>query len=1279
MLRNIKTYPYFYYPLIFLILLVLIFIIGIRLSLPKVSAYKNEIQSIITDYVGYSVNIHAIQAEWKGWTPNLYLEDIKILSQNNNTEIIKFKSARIGINLIESIYKQNIIPGYILISGLNLEIYRTKNGVISIRNENIDGTNTNKQTGLSEWLISQKHLILEDVNLIWKDENINIEKKEFNNIRLDLKTKGENTKIELNTALSKSEKQLLRINANITGNILMPDWDANIDIEISNIDPVKNFSRLNLLSNDGAANGKISTYWQNAKLITANGDLEYTDFSLTTNEYSVPVKNINLSFAAARKLDKNWSLKVDLHHLKTVNGVWSPSEYQFEFTKDDTSNKYQYKGFFTFLKLEDIFPLIVETRILPNNILQKLDLNSISGDIKDVNIEVESNKESSIKIDAAFSKLNLTSYDKSSYITGLEGTFITDDSFFNIKIDSKSPEFKSNTLYSEKIVLPNLSTVVKLNRSSYDELLINKFKMSSDEISLTANGKIILTEDSPFVDVKINLDESDIKYVSTLIPSEISPKLSKWATNSILGGKILSGEIVYKGYGKDLIFENPRSNFKALFNLGNINLKYHPEWPSINKLGAEVVVDNDELSANVTSGYILDTEINNTSAKIKNLSGNYHHVLIDTKIYTHTNNVKNFIAQSPLNETKITEITENIIGNVDISLNLDIPLNEEKTKFNSLVSFDKTSIESGIPELGLENVSGEIHFNNDEIWANNINALYQGIPVTLKLPKINYSELDFIPFEISGFVNKEFIINQITSFFPGLFNKIENIRTYFSGQSQWTFTLQKSRNNDIGSSNKRIKLSTDLYDTEINLPSPLGKKENELRTLKLEADIDEITVREININYDNRLFADIFIDNSNELLVKNINIGLEKKHPESKADNTISIQGEIDNLSFTDWGNLLNTSKNIENEKKQEKILLGKIFVGNLEILNKNFKEVSIDFTNSKINKDWYIIFDGKEINGEASYIKKSKGKNDYLYINFQNLSLSENKNIEDLTNYKINKIPELEVTIDNFMYKNNELGSLKLKTSKTTENLININKLNFKKSGFSINASGSWSKINKINESNFHIKLESDLIKQMFNTFNYGAANIEDGKTSIDISAKWNGSPMDFQMKNLNGQLSMSIEEGQFLEIEPKAGRLFGLLSIQALPRRLSLDFADLFDEGFAFDTIKGNFNLENGQAYTNDLQMIGPSGNIMISGRTGLVTEDYDQIATVIPKVSDSLPVASALFGPVGVGVGAVLFVAGELFESIPTNIDKILTQQYSIKGSWEDPEINKINSEQ
>ena len=143
-------------------------------------------------------------------------------------------------------------------------------------------------------------------------------------------------------------------------------------------------------------------------------------------------------------------------------------------------------------------------------------------------------------------------------------------------------------------------------------------------------------------------------------------------------------------------------------------------------------------------------------------------------------------------------------------------------------------------------------------------------------------------------------------------------------------------------------------------------------------------------------------------------------------------------------------------------------------------------------------------------------------------------------------------------------------------------------------------------------------------------------------------------------------------------AGRLFGLLSVTALPRRLALDFSDLFSKGFAFDRIEGDFSIQNGQAYTNNLYMTAPAADISVSGRTGLVSKDYDQIATVTPKLSSSLPVASALFGPVGVGVGAVIFLAGELFESIPKKINKMLSYQYSITGSWKEPTIEKIKKE-
>ena len=198
-----------------------------------------------------------------------------------------------------------------------------------------------------------------------------------------------------------------------------------------------------------------------------------------------------------------------------------------------------------------------------------------------------------------------------------------------------------------------------------------------------------------------------------------------------------------------------------------------------------------------------------------------------------------------------------------------------------------------------------------------------------------------------------------------------------------------------------------------------------------------------------------------------------------------------------------------------------------------------------------------------------------------------------------------------------------------------------------------------------------------MLKAFDYSVNPIKDGETKLKMNAVWHGSPMDFSLADINGDLTMEIEKGRVLDIEPSAGRLFGLLSLQTLPRRLSLDFSDLFGKGFTFDQIGGTFTIEAGNAYTNNLSMTGPSANIEITGRTGLIDKDYDQIVTVTPQVSDTLPLASALFGPIGVGVGAVIFLAGELFDTIPKQIDKILRYQYTISGSWDNPVIEKYNS--
>jgi len=312
-----------------------------------------------------------------------------------------------------------------------------------------------------------------------------------------------------------------------------------------------------------------------------------------------------------------------------------------------------------------------------------------------------------------------------------------------------------------------------------------------------------------------------------------------------------------------------------------------------------------------------------------------------------------------------------------------------------------------------------------------------------------------------------------------------------------------------------------------------------------------------------------------------------------------------------------------------------------------------------------------------TSSLKKLNDSNN-LKINLQKLKLSKNMPDNEDKEYEIypGSIPPLDIEVSDFFYDDNNLGRLLLTSSKASNSLI-VDNINISKTDMEINGSGIWNLINHEHHSKFDLTLNAASMTTMLESFGYDVSPIVKGETSLTLDAQWQGTPMDFSLSNLNGTLHMDINKGRFIEINPSAGRLFGLLSLQTLPRRLSLDFSDLFGKGLAFDSIEGRFNIEDGNAYTNNLAMTGPSVDINISGRTGLIDQDYDQIATVTPQITDSFPVASALFGPVGIGVGAVIFLASEIFQFLPDKINTMLRKQYTITGAWDEPEVTKIKN--
>jgi uncharacterized protein YhdP len=219
------------------------------------------------------------------------------------------------------------------------------------------------------------------------------------------------------------------------------------------------------------------------------------------------------------------------------------------------------------------------------------------------------------------------------------------------------------------------------------------------------------------------------------------------------------------------------------------------------------------------------------------------------------------------------------------------------------------------------------------------------------------------------------------------------------------------------------------------------------------------------------------------------------------------------------------------------------------------------------------------------------------------------------------------------------------------------------------INAGGDWNGDAQQSHTHMRIDFTAGNLGGMLTAFGYEGL-FTGGKTHALLDASWPGAPSSLALVTMNGTLGINVSHGRIPEVGPGMGRLFGLVSVAELPRRLTLDFGDVFGKGLGFDSIKGDFRFADGNATTANLKIRGPAADIDISGRTGLRARDYDQQVHVVPHVGNSLPVVGAVVaGPVGAAAGfAVQGLLGK-------GLNKAASARYRITGSWDKPVFTLI----
>lgn len=320
----------------------------------------------------------------------------------------------------------------------------------------------------------------------------------------------------------------------------------------------------------------------------------------------------------------------------------------------------------------------------------------------------------------------------------------------------------------------------------------------------------------------------------------------------------------------------------------------------------------------------------------------------------------------------------------------------------------------------------------------------------------------------------------------------------------------------------------------------------------------------------------------------------------------------------------------------------------------------------------WLAQVRGEQADGEVTWIPEGTGR---IRAHFTQLVLPPVQ--EDVGGQEqlsdpdeIRRMPSVDLVADRFSVRNKPFGRLQM-TGNRDGMTWRIDHFSLTSTSATVEGDGAWMALPSP-QTRLNVRLKASDLGNLLTAAGYPHM-VSRGKGEIRGQLNWMGNPDDFKLSRVAGRFAVDLRDGQFSKVEPGgAGRLIGLLSLQTLPRRITLDFHDIFSDGFAFDSLTANVTAKQGLFSTTDFDMAGPAARVVLAGTINVQDETTSLTARVSPAVGGSVSLATTVLG--GPVAGAASFLLQKLLKN---PLDKVLTYEYGIEGSWDDPQIKPLGS--
>jgi uncharacterized protein (TIGR02099 family) len=378
---------------------------------------------------------------------------------------------------------------------------------------------------------------------------------------------------------------------------------------------------------------------------------------------------------------------------------------------------------------------------------------------------------------------------------------------------------------------------------------------------------------------------------------------------------------------------------------------------------------------------------------------------------------------------------------------------------------------------------------------------------------------------------------------------------------------------------------------------------------------------------------------------------------------------------------------------------------GDLRVGGKNFANIvaAVSKMNTAGSNDiaWQANIEAEQVSGYVTW--RRGARQDLFTARLARLkipqSVAAESNLDSVLDSTSDEIPALDIIADNFELSGKKMGKLELQATNTIASASNFNrrewqlqKLNITNDDAKLEATGVWGpEISLANPAEAPAAAPATgaatrtaprlrtRLKFSVNASNVGKLmdrfgskdTVRNGTALLEGEVAWRGSALSIDYASLSGRMRLEANKGQFLQAEPGIAKLLGVLSLQSLPRRLTLDFRDVFSEGFAFDEIRSNLTVENGIASTQDFKMRGVQATVLIEGSADLGRETQNLHVLVLPEIN----VGAASLGYAALAnpaIGLATFLAQYVLRDPLT---KAFSYEYNISGSWAEPNTSKI----